>query len=435
MQRRFLLVAAGAAFVLSACGGGGGDDDFRGRLLEQPQTVATVPAAAITASAVANGLQPLTGNARCDVRVVSINYRTPGVHGEDSNASGALLVPAGACAHGKFPLLAYAKGTDVQKPRTLANPADSETFLLMAFYASQGYAVVASDYLGFAKSGYSFHPFLHADSEASTVVDSIRAARRAMALQGEVLSGEVLLAGYSEGGHASGAAQRDIEQHHAGEIHLVAAAHMAAPFNLSGAVRLPTAIVAYQFFIPYVLTSWQKVYGNVYTDVHQVFKDPYAAWIENLLPNPTLTYETLVTSGKLPGGTPEQARDALMQPAFLADVQNNPSSPVLQDAQKNDLLGWNPRAPTLMCGASGDPTVPLALHQAVAMADFASRGVTTVTSADVDPMVQATFGPGGAAPTDPTSAAYATYYEKYHGTYEPPFCHAQARAFFASTLQ
>ena len=39
-------------------------------------------------------------------------------------------------------------------------------------------------------------------------------------------------------------------------------------------------------------------------------------------------------------------------------------------------------------------------------------------------------GPGGAAPTDPTSAAFATYYGSYHGVYEPPFCVAQARALF-----
>ena len=39
-------------------------------------------------------------------------------------------------------------------------------------YAAQGYAVVATDYLGYAKSNYSFHPYLHADSEASSVIDS-----------------------------------------------------------------------------------------------------------------------------------------------------------------------------------------------------------------------------------------------------------------------
>jgi hypothetical protein len=63
-------------------------------------------------------------------------------------------------------------------------------------------------------------------------------------------------------------------------------------------------------------------------------------------------------------------------------------------------------------------------------ADFDARGVKTVTSVDVDPQIQSTYGPGGVAPTDPTSAAYATYFGSYHGTYEPPFCAAAARKLF-----
>ena len=150
-----------------------------------------------------------------------------------------------------------------------------------------------------------------------------------------------------------------------------------------------------EFFIPYALTSWNKVYGNVYPDTPEgpylVFKGPYAQWIDDLLPNDTLDYDTLVSSGALPGGTPQQARDALMQPAFLAALQADPEHPVRQDARLNDLLGWNPKAPTLMCSGAGDPTVPMAVHLAVAMADFASRGLTNVVAVDVDPYVQATF--------------------------------------------
>ena len=66
----------------------------------------------------------------------------------------------------------------------------------------------------------------------------------------------------------------------------------------------------------------------------------------------------------------------------------------------------------------------------VAKADFASRNLTNVTTVDVDAAVQAAFGVNGAAPTDPASAAFATYYASYHGTYVPPLCHAQARAVF-----
>lgn len=76
--------------------------------------------------------------------------------------------------------------------------------------------------------------------------------------------------------------------------------------------------------------------------------------------------------------------------------------------------------------------MPPAVHQNVMKADFDSRQLGNVSSVDVDPMIQAVHGNGGKAPTDPASAAFATYYANYHGVYEPPFCHAQARAVFDS---
>ncbi len=431
---RWTAVAAAAA-LLAACGGGS-DDPERGALVEQPTTVTTLTAAQINAAAAANGLQAITGPARCDVKVVALNYTTPGVQaGEFSNASGVMLVPGGseAACNTSAPLVAYAKASDVEKPRTLANPQDSETFLLAAMYATQGYAVVASDYLGFAKSNYRFYPYLHADSEATTMIDAVRAARKAAPTVGANLSGKVMFTGYSQGGHASMAAQRAAERDHASEFNVVAGAHLAGPYNLSGALRMTEAIAGYQFFVPYLVTAWQKVYGDLYTDVNQAFKPPYASTIENLLPSPTLNFTTLVTSGALPGGpgmTPNQVRDALFQPAYLQAAQTNPTHPLAIAAQKNDLFGWTPKARVLLCGGAGDPTIPPAVHQVPMKADFDRRGVTNVSSVDVDAFIQAAFGPEGKAPTDPTSPAFATYYGNYHGRYEPPFCHAQARAMF-----
>jgi pimeloyl-ACP methyl ester carboxylesterase len=366
----------------------------------------------------------LSGKAKCDVKVVSLNYVTPGVKGESSNASGVLLLPSGADCTAAAPLVAYAKGTDVQKPRTLTNPADSETFLLAAMYASQGYAVVATDYLGFAKSNYSFHPYLHADSEATSVIDSIRAARNAVALQGASLNGKVMLTGYSQGGHASMAAHRAIEKSLSSEINVVAGAHLAGPYNLSGSMKLPDAIAGYQFFVPYLVTAWQKIYGNLYSDVKTAFKAPYSDYIESLLPSATLDYTTLLTSGKLPGGgTPNQARDALFQPAFSSDILTNPNNATFLAAKKNDLLDWTPKSQLMLCGGSGDPTVPPAVHQAVMKKAFDDKGLKNVSSVDVDPYIAATYGPV-------TPANAVTYYSNYHGSYEPPFCHAQAKGLF-----
>ena len=426
--RPFLLTALAAA-VAGMAGCGGDDNPARGSLIDSPVVLATLPKAAIDAGP----FKALTGAAKCDVKVVSLNYNTIGVSGELSNASGVMLVPSGTDCTAPTGLVAYAKGTDVQKPRTLANPADGETFLLAAMYAAQGYTVVATDYLGFAKSTYSYHPYLHADSEASSVIDSIRAARSAASGVGSTLSGKVMLTGYSQGGHSSMAAHRAIERDNAGEINVVAGAHLAGPYNMSGSLKSTAVIAGYQFFVPYLVTAWQKVYGTVYSKVGDAFKAPYDGYIETLLPSATLDYTTLVTSGKLPGKngeTPTQARDALFQSAFIADAQTNANNGLFLAGKKNDLLGWSPKSKLLLCGGAGDPTVPPALHQVPMKADFDSRNLTNVITVDVDGFVQATYGTNGKAPTDPTSAAFANYYGNYHGTYEPPFCHAQAKALF-----
>ena len=441
IQRHLQLTVVASAVLLAACGGSEDAGSNRGALLDTPIVLATLTAAQIDASTAASGLQGISGKAVCDVKVVSLNYLTPGVKNDTTNASGVLLIPVGTAPACIAPsaLVAYAKGTDVQKPRTLANPADGETFLLTAIYAAQGYSVVATDYIGYAKSGYSFHPYLHADSEASSVLDSVRAARSASKFLGYNLSGKTMLTGYSQGGHASMAAHRagEADAATATELNIVAGAHLAGPYNLSGSLSSPVAIAGYQFFIPLLITSWQKVYGTVYTDVKSVFKAPYSDYIENLLPTSltfegkNLDYTTLITTGKLPfGATPALARDALMQPAFVADVAVNKNNGVYLAAVKNDLLGWTPKAKTLLCGGAGDPTVPPSLHQTVMKADFDKRGVTTVTSVDVDATIQAVYGVGGKAPTDPTTAKFGEYYGNYHGAYEPPFCHQRAKLLF-----
>ena len=401
--------------LLAACGG---SNSPHGSLIDTPALITTLSKAQLDAGP----LVALSGKAKCDVKVISLNYVTPGAKGEASNASGVLLLPTGADCTAAAPLVAYAKGTDVQKPRTLANPADSETGLLAAMYAGQGYAVVATDYLGFAKSNYSYHPYLHADSEATSVIDSIRAARNAVSSQGGSLNGKVMLTGYSQGGHASMAAHRAIEKSLASEINVVAGAHLAGPYNLSGSMKLPDAIAGYQFFVPYLVTAWQKIYGNLYSNVTDAFKAPYENGIESLLPSATLDYTTLVTSGKLPGingETPNQARDALFQSSFSGDILTNPNNPTFLAAQKNDLLDCSPKSQTMLCSRSGDPTVPQAVHQTVMKAAFDAKGLTNVTSVDVHPFIEATYGPI-------TMANIANY----HGGYAPPFCHAQAKGLF-----
>ena len=410
--------------MLAACAEN--NESPRGKVIGVPRVIASLTATELSSAAVASGLWALTGNAKCDVTVVQINYQTPGTQSwEMSNASAAVLIPSGASCPGPFPLIAYAKGTDVEKPRTMANPNDSETLSLMAFYAAQGYAVVATDYLGYALSSYPYHPYLHADSEASSVIDSIRATRLAAASLGLTLNGKIMVTGYSQGGHASMATQRAIERENTGEFNMVAAAHLAGPYNLSGTLvdAVINPLQGAQIFVPFAVTSMQKIYGTLYAKATDLFNSPYDDYIESLLPNPTLTSATLFSTGKLPADAPLIALGKIFKSSYLSSIVTDSNNNTIVAAKKQDLLGWNPAAPTTLCGGLDDPTVKFLLNAKATYDDFRSRGGTNVTIVDVDPAIR--FYYGGVLVASP-----ATYYVSYHGTYEPPFCYQEAKELF-----
>ena len=401
------LLIVGVLALLSACGD---DHPARGDAVAVTD-VAALTKAAIDQSTTASGLQPLTGPALCDVSIKQMVYRTVGPRGEtDVQASAALLVPGGAGCSGPFPLVAYTKGTDFIKARTLASASDPETGLLVGMLAARGYAVVATDYIGFAASNYPYHPYLNAESEAASNLDAIRAARKALPSQGAALSGNVLLTGYSQGGHASMATQRAIERDAPDGIRVVGAGHSSGPYNLTGSFLagvafLPTGTGGSSAFVPYAVTGYQKAYGNVYAAASDYFKPPYAAGIESLLPGAS-SFAELIGTGRLPLNLGDLITDRM-----VADLQD-PQTGLRQDLDANSLLGWTPKAPTLLCGGARDPVVIFSNAQD-AQAAFQASG-TSVGVVDVEQVP-------AFAPLFPASLT-AEQQAAYHGSTVPPLC-------------
>jgi pimeloyl-ACP methyl ester carboxylesterase len=292
----------------------------------------------------------------------------------------------------------------------------------MAFFAAQGYVVVATDYLSYALSSYPYHPYMHADTEASSMIDSIRATRNAASSLGFTLNGKVMVTGYSQGGHASMATQRAIEQSDAGEIILVAAAHIAGVYSISGALidGVKNPILGVQALVPFQITSWQRIYGNVYDKVADVFNSPYDRYIETLFP--TLLDQAALYN-LLPGGTPAQARDAILKSSYLNELTNNTGNGAIVAAKKQDLLSWNPKAPTILCGGLHDPTVKFSINAQAAYDAFRSRGGSNVSLVDVDARIQQTY-------QSVYINDFQTYNYSYHAQYEPLFCTQVAREMF-----
>jgi len=426
-----LSIAAACALLLASCG----SDNGSGSLIEAAQSIGTIPRAALDASSAA----PLVGStAKCDVQVIGLNYLTRGVSGEETNASGVLLLPTGSEAVCKqpLPLLAYGRGTEVSKSRTLASMTDGETGALAAFFAGQGYAVVATDYLGYGKSNYAFHPYLHSDSEASATIDAIRAARNVARERGQALSGKLMLYGYSQGGHASISTHKAIESDAAlvAEMGLVAAGHGAAPSALSTALQTVTPVLYGQIFITFAVTAWQKVYGNVYSKPTDAFKAPYANGIDELLPSATTNFEGLIAQNKVSPDLGSGWVSAMFTDNFLNEFKN-PNSGVIQAARKNDIVAsaWTPKAATMLCAGSGDPVVPYDSAQAIAASKW--KALANVSAVDVDPQTKVFAQQLWASRTAAQKLSYGNSIDiytrfEYHGTLAPPFCFAAVKAMF-----
>lgn len=363
------------------------DTPARGSVIEVA-TLATYRRDAIEA-----GLGPRAGHIgrpRCDVTLSRVTYATIGVHGEPATASAMLLLPGGPDCGEPHELLGWAQGTQTRRDASQADDllaaGDSP---LLTFYAARGVAVAATDYLGLGRSDYPFHPYLHAESEASAIVDALRAARSVAAEARVPLSGKVLLAGYSQGGHASMAAQRTIERDHADEFHLAGTAPMSGPYALertfvdgwsatgpAGPNGLATALFAY------AVVAMQRVYGDIYAAPAEVFRPPFDATVEGVTPGRFDIFDML-RQGVLPPGQ-EMAR--LRQDGFTRAF-DDPRSPFRRALARNDLLDWTPRAPMVLCGAGRDAVVPFA-NALTARQLFTGRGAA-VEVLDMDGRIPA----------------------------------------------
>jgi pimeloyl-ACP methyl ester carboxylesterase len=362
-----------------------------------------------------NHVLSLSGPAQCDVDVTQLIYHSVGVRHEPAVLSAGLYVPKNC--PGPFPVLAEGHGTQADRKHLATDITAGNGSI--AFFAAQGYVVVVTDYLGLGKSDYPYHPYLHADSEASAMVDSIRAARNALKTLEVPVSDRVMIYGYSQGGHAAMAAQREIERQHQTEIRLVASAPMSGPYHLSqtflsswfGATAGEENPLASEL-LSYTLTSYSKIYPAVCTDIKDCFAPSYSDIVATLFPSERSLFAIRETNLLPFGRQLSQLRNPAFTTAFLLDQQE----PFREALSRNDLIDWTPVAPMILCGSSRDAMVDFNNAYA-AQAAFRSRGVEV-------PVIDVA--------NDIPAAASGL---EHHARYAPPLCYAVAKKLFDSNKQ
>ncbi|MFN8285585.1 MAG: lipase family protein [Chitinophagales bacterium] len=297
----------------------------------------------LTANGIPQGFVPTT----YDVDIYKVVYNTVSYDSSSTIASGLLVIPTNlAC---KLPIASYQHGTIVRKADAPSSFLGSEP-VIAAVLASNGYVGLEPDYIGLG-DGLGKHIYQHAQSEATAVIDMIRAAREVCDSIGVKLNGQVFLTGYSQGGHATMAAHKMIQEKVDAEMHVTASCPMSGAYSMSEVmvnVMLSDSNYPSPSYLGYIITSWNTAY-NMYDTLAKPCKYPYdsalAVWFNG-------NYGTSYVDGKMPS-VPKN----IFKPDTVLAFKNDPNHTFRLRLKDNDVDNWLPTSPVKMLFCSSDSYV------------------------------------------------------------------------------
>ncbi len=410
--------------LLAACGGGGGGGSSAGSTttfcIATPGTVAwdvigcetqnqrgavngiDVPSI-VTQATINSGLATLgitdpSMQAVYDVTTVRLWYSTIDTGGNIVLASGLLAMPnkpAGARA----PLLGLQHGTILLNslaPSQSTTGYDTQIGIAMASY---GYIVAMTDYLGYGTTNVSsgptwngrmIHPYHHAASLTSATVDMLRASRTFLRdfnspnidplLTGSpVHNGQLFLTGYSEGGYATLATQREIETNLGGEFNLIATEPAAGSYDMTSTVQAmasaPALPTPAQVNAGFLMKAYDSVYYSSTSRLGEIFATApvnYASRVNTLYDgtNNEATIASQITT----------VTADLFNSTFLANFNGGGETTLKGQIAANNVYNWRPSRPTRLFHGDQDDVVPYA-NTTTAATVMATNGSVSITVA------------------------------------------------------
>lgn len=326
-----------------------------------------------------------------------------------------------------------------------------------------------------------YHPYVNYKQQSQEMINALKAGREALPTGAD--SGKLFVTGYSEGGYVAMATLKAMDVAH---IPVTAGAPMSGPYSLAAYGDLifsGNTPIGGTLFAPLLTFGYQKAYGNsIYGKASaetsalptDVYNGQYGINYTNFIPTPFSLFELLdptnplslkylpplalfqsvtvsgvqidpitqlaLTSSNSFGFDPTNYLiSTAYRGAYLQDAQANPDglvatpttnplpaanpqNPLRKAFKLNDLRGYLPSMPMLMCGGHSDPTVfytPNTQVMAGIMGKVAQSGVPVAfAEIDVDtltpllpstqPMIPA-IGLNTAAITNLTASAQTTF--------------------------
>lgn len=224
----------------------------------------------------------LAEKVKYDIDVYTITYKTA-FEGDSILVSGLVAIPISTNTGRKYPILSYQHGTLFQKSEA---PTENVTNEFMTYVASTGMVVVIADYIGFGQSNNVFHPYMNKQYTVNAVLDMIRASKEFIEIDKPCLiSDDLYLFGYSQGGSATVAALSAIENSKANsDLKVTFASAGGGAYDLN---EFRKSIMRQQLYekpsyVTYILESFSR-YSDINIDYSQIFSENFAPTIPGLI--------------------------------------------------------------------------------------------------------------------------------------------------------
>ncbi len=289
------------------------------------------------------------------VNVYSVTYNTE-FKGEPVVASGLICAPT---SPGTYPILSFQNGTNTL--HSAAPTADPQNlgFQMIEYVASAGYVVLLPDYLGFGASSSMVHPYLHKESTVQSVVDMLRAVAEfdEDVAKDITVTTDCYLLGYSQGGWATMALLRAIEQEYSSEFTVKAASCGAGPYDLRHFNTEVTRLTEYPMpvFLGYIANAYTTydLYPNELTDM---FNSQYASVIPGL-------YDGKHSSEQI-NSQLTTSISGLFNAEYLSGAETDQKYQGIRNALRdNSIYGWDCEVPLLLMHGTADSYVMPAISQ------------------------------------------------------------------------
>tara|TARA_R110000868_G_scaffold1276_3_gene9967 strand:- start:457 stop:1659 length:1203 start_codon:yes stop_codon:yes gene_type:complete len=293
-----------------------------------------------------------------------VNYPVTADDGTVSRASGLLALPRDATPRR---IVSFQHGTTTNR-ENVPSRLDLTGIAASVIFAGNGYMLLAPDYLGLGDSP-GVHGYYVASDEARAVTSFIAAARQIP----HAPSGPVFLSGFSQGGHVTLAAMRQMESD--GE-RLLGAAPVATAIDirhLSLGIALEGGSPSDTLYLAYIARGFADHYGHA---LDSVLTPEAAALVETLFGTPH-------SGAEIVAALPADPR-VIFQTELLEAFDKGGTHWFLEAIEGNDFTDMRPKAPLrLYYGESDIDVVP---QEAIKGAERFTTSGTNVRAVNVGPV-------------------------------------------------